>query len=217
MPIRIVLADDHAMIRQGLKLILVTEGFEVVGEASNGLEAVNLCERLRQGVAILDISMPLLNGLDAAREILKLHPQTKIILLTAHTQERYAVEGLRYGVSGYLLKENAADELVQAVQAVGRGAIYVASGVSRSVVQAFSAASADSSQQLTSRERQVLQLMAEGKNMKEIGQLMGFSSRTADSHRAKIMKKLGLHDMATLIRYAISIGLISEKTYIVGR
>jgi DNA-binding NarL/FixJ family response regulator len=212
MPIRIVLADDHAMIRQGLKLILVTEGFEVAGEASNGVEAVNLCESLRPEVAILDISMPLLNGLDAAREILKLHPQTKIILLTAHTQERYAVEGLRYGISGYLLKENAADELVQAVQAVGRGAIYVASGVSRSVVQAFSAASNDSGQQLTSRERQVLQLIAEGKNMKEIGELMGFSSRTADSHRTKIMKKLGVRDMATLIRYAISIGLVSEKT-----
>jgi two-component system response regulator NreC len=212
MPMRVVLADDHAMIRQGLKAILEADGFQVVGEAANGSEAVGLCQKVRPDVAVLDISMPLLNGLDAAREILKTRPQTKIILLTAHTQERYVVESLRQGVTGYLLKENAADELVQAVRAVGGGAIYVTSGVSRSVLQAFSVKAADSDELLTPRERQLLQLIAEGKSMKEIGALLGVSSRTADSHRTKIMSKLGLHDTASLVRYAIRAGLVSPET-----
>lgn len=199
------------MIRQGLKVILEAGGFQVVGEGSNGVEALDLCQKVRPDVAVLDISMPLLNGLDAAREILKVHPQSKIILLTAHTQERYAVEGLRHGVMGYLLKENAADELVEAVRAVGRGAIYVTPGVSRSVIQAFSTQAETSEELLTSRERQLLQLIAEGKNMKEIGALLGVSSRTADSHRTKIMNKLGIHDTASLVRYAISIGLVPDK------
>jgi DNA-binding NarL/FixJ family response regulator len=211
MTIRIVLADDHAMIRQGLKLVLETEGFDVAGEASNGAEAVELCQKVRPDVAVLDISMPLLNGIDAARQILKHQPGAKIILLTAHTHERYAVESLRHGVTGYLLKENAADELVQAVRAVGRGAVYVTSGVSRSLAHALSGKSDDSADLLSSRERQVLQLIAEGRNMKEIGALLGVSSRTADSHRTKIMKKLELSDTASLVRYAISIGLVPQQ------
>jgi two-component system, NarL family, response regulator NreC len=213
MPIRIVLADDHVMIRQGLKVILEAEGFQVAGEASNGSEAVDLCQKVRPDVAVLDISMPLLNGLDAARDILKTHPQLKIILLTAHTQERYVIESLRYGVTGYLLKENAADELVQAVRAVSGGAIYLTAGISRSVLTAFSGNAVDSpTDLLSSRERQVVQLIAEGKSMKEIGSLLGVSSRTADSHKTKIMNKLGLRDTAALVRYAIRAGLISPET-----
>jgi two-component system, NarL family, response regulator NreC len=211
LPIRIVLADDHGMIRQGLKVILEAEGFDVPGEAANGIEAVELCQKLRPDVAVLDISMPLLNGIDAAREILKSRPQTKIILLTAHNQEQYVIQGLRHGVTGYLLKENAADELVHAVRAVGGGALYVTAGVSRAVVQAFSARENDPRELLSPRERQVLQLIAEGKSMKDIGALLGISSRTADSHRTKIMEKLALHDTASLVRYAISIGLIPPE------
>ena len=213
MPIRIVLADDHVMIRQGLRVILEAEGFQVVGEASNGRDAIGLCQKVRPDVAVLDISMPLLNGLDAAREILEERPQIKIILLTAHTQERYVRESLRHGVTGYLLKENAADELVSAVRAVGGGAIYLTSGVSRSVLQSFSQKTDDSNDVLSPRERQVLQLIAEGKSMKEIGSLLGVSSRTADSHRTKIMSKLGLHDTAGLVRYAIRAGLASPETH----
>jgi DNA-binding NarL/FixJ family response regulator len=211
MSIRIVLADDHTMIRQGLKVILEAEGFDVPGEAGNGVEAIALCQRLRPDVAVLDISMPLLNGIDAAREILKERPQTKIILLTAHTQEHYVVQGLRQGVTGYILKENAADELVHAVRAVAGGAIYVTAGVSRAVVQAFSPKHEDSRGRLSPRERHVLQLIAEGKSMKEIGAILGVSSRTADSHRTKIMNKLALHDTASLVRYAISMGLIPPE------
>jgi DNA-binding NarL/FixJ family response regulator len=162
-------------------------------------------------VAVLDVSMPLLNGIDAAREILKTHSQTKVILLTVHTQERYVLQSLRYGITGYLLKENAADELVSAVRMVARGAIYVTPGVSRTVVQAFSEKKDVSSDLLSPRERHVLQLIAEGKNMKEIGALLGVSSRTADSHRTKIMKKLDVHDTASLVRYAINAGLVPEE------
>jgi two-component system, NarL family, response regulator NreC len=210
MPIRIVLADDHVVIRQGLKLILEAEGFQVAGEAPNGADAVDLCQKIRPDVAVLDIAMPVLNGVDAGRAILKARPQTKIILLTAHTQERYVLESLRCGITGYLLKENAADELVHAVRAVAGGAIYVTSGVSRAVTQAFSASGDKIHELLSPRERQVLQLIAEGKSMKEIGALLGVSSRTADSHRTKIMNKLGLHDTASLVRYAINIGLVPE-------
>jgi DNA-binding NarL/FixJ family response regulator len=210
MPVRIVLADDHAMIRQGLKVILESEGFQVVGEASNGTEAVAVCQTTRPDVAVLDISMPLLNGLDAAQQIMNKRPQVKIVLLTAHTQERYVLESLRHGVTGYILKENAADELVHAVRAVSGGAIYLTSKVSRSVLQAFSEKTNDPRDPLSARERQVLQLIAEGKGMKEIGSLLGVSSRTADSHRTNIMSKLGLNDTASLVRYAIRIGLVSS-------
>src|SRR4030095_16797648 len=137
MPIRVVLADDHAMIRQGLKAILEAEGFQVPGEASNGIQAVELTQKLRPDIVVLDISMPLLNGIDASRQILEARQQTRIILLTAHTQEKYALQGLRHGVTGYLLKENAADELVNAVRTVAGGAIYITAGVSRAVVQTF--------------------------------------------------------------------------------
>ena len=208
-PIRIVLADDHTIIRQGLKVILEAEGFQVAGEAANGIEAVELCRRVRPNVAVLDVSMPLLNGLDAAREIQKTHPQTKLILLTVHTHERYVLESLRCGVTGYLLKENAADELVNAVRLVAGGAIYVTSGVSRAVVGALSEKKDVASGRLSPRERHILQLIAEGKSMKEIGALLGVSSRTADSHRSKIMKRLELHDTASLVRYAINVGLVS--------
>jgi DNA-binding NarL/FixJ family response regulator len=206
--IRILLADDHAMVRRGLRMVLESGGFEVAVEASNGLEALDLCQSVRPDVAVLDISMPLLNGLDAAAEILKRHPKTKVILLTAHRQERYVAEGLRQGVTGYLLKESAPEELVNAVRTVGEGAVYLGSGVPHSVVQSFSGKADDSGSSLSSRERQVLQLIAEGKSMKEIGALLGVSSRTADLHRHKIMTKLGLHDIASLVRYAIRIGLI---------
>jgi DNA-binding NarL/FixJ family response regulator len=211
MPIRIVLADDHTMIRQGLKAILESEGFQVAGEASNGRDAIATCQRVRPDVAVLDISMPLLNGLDAAQEIIKERPEVKIVLLTAFTHERYVLESLRHGVTGYLLKENAADELVQAVRAVNQGAIYLASKVSRSVLRTLSEKVDDSGDPLSARERQVLQMIAEGKSMKEIGALLGVSSRTADSHRTNIMNKLGLYDTASLVRYAIRTGLVSSE------
>lgn len=211
MALRIVLADDHVIVREALRVVLQAKGFQVAGEASDGAEAVDLCQKLRPDVAVLDISMPLLNGLDAAHTISKTCPQTKIVLLTVHTQERYVVRALRYGVTGYLLKENAADELVGAIGAVCSGAIYVTSGVSRAVVQALAENEEDSKELLSPHERQVLQLIAEGKSMKEIGARLRVSRGTADLHRANLMNKTGLHDTASLVRYAIRIGLIPDE------
>ena len=211
MALRVVLADDHVIVREGLRVVLQAKGFQVAGEASDGAEAVDLCQKLRPDVAVLDISMPLMNGLDAAHAISKTCLQTKIVLLTVHTQERYVLQALHYGVTGYLLKENAADELVTALRAVCRGAIYVTSGVSHAVVQAFAEDEEDFRKVLSPSERQVLQLIAEGKSMKEIGALLGVSRGTADSHRANLMNKTGLHDTASLVRYAMSIGLIRGK------
>jgi DNA-binding NarL/FixJ family response regulator len=205
---RIVLADDHAIFRHGLRAVLQQEGLTIVGEASDGRGAVRLCETERPHVAILDVAMPLLNGVDAAREIRRRCPETRVVLLTMYAEEPYVLASLRAGVAGYVLKSNAASDLVQAIEAVARGDIYLSPGVSRTVVQAFLSGSSEPLDPLSSREREVLQLIAEGKNMKEIGDLLGISARTAETHRARIMEKLKIHDVAGLVRYAIRHGLI---------
>ena len=157
MPIRVVLADDHALVREGLKALLEREGFQVVGEASDGQEAVRVVPSLRPDVAILDISMSILNGVDAARELQKVSPKTKIILLTRHDEDQYVTESLRAGVKGYVLKSQAATDLVHAIQQVCHGAIYLSPIISRAVVEAYLSKTELPADPLTSRERQVLQ------------------------------------------------------------
>ena len=210
MPVKILLADDHAVLRQGLRVLLEREGFEVVGEASDGREAVKLCEKFRPDVALLDVTMPLLNGIDAAREISKANPATRLILLTMHTEDHLVLESLRAGVRGYVLKTRAADELIQAIRAVCKGEMYLTQSISRTIVQAFLAKDTLPDSPLTDRERQVLQLVAEGKTTKEIASLLGISVKTAESHRSNIMEKLNIHDTAGLVRYAIRSGLIES-------
>jgi DNA-binding NarL/FixJ family response regulator len=205
---RVVLADDHAIFRHGLRVVLQQEGMTIVGEASDGRGAVKLCEAERPDVAILDVAMPQLNGVDAAREIRRQCPETQVVLLTMYAEEPYVLASLRAGVSGYVLKSNAASDLVQAIDAVSRGDVYLSPGVSRAVVQAFLTGSPVAEDPLSPRERGVLQLIAEGKNMKEIGDLLGISARTAETHRARIMDKLKIHDVPGLVRYAIRHGLI---------
>lgn len=208
MRLQILLADDHLIVRQGLKALLEREGLDVVGEAPDGLEAVRLARDLHPDVAVLDIGMPLMNGLDAAREILQASPRTKAILLTMHSEDHYVLEALRAGVTGYVLKTKAAGDLVQAIQEVAGGAIYLSPGVSRAVVQAYRAKSDLPPDPLTPRERQVLQLIAEGKRTKEIASLLGVSVKTAESHRTRLMEKLNIHETAGLVRYALQRGLI---------
>ncbi|HKZ85781.1 MAG TPA: response regulator transcription factor [Anaerolineae bacterium] len=208
MPVRVLLADDHPIVRQGLKTLLEREGFELVGEASNGHEAVRLAQDFLPHVAVLDLAMPLLNGLDAAREILHTAPGTQTILLTVHTEDHYVLEALRAGIRGYVVKTQAATDLVQAIQAVSQGAIYLSPSVSGTVVQAYLAKNDLPPDPLTTREREVLQLIAEGKTTKEVAQLLGMSVKTAESHRARIMAKLNIHETAGLVRYAIRRGLI---------
>jgi DNA-binding NarL/FixJ family response regulator len=208
MPPRILLADDHLIVRQGLRALLERDGLEVIGEAADGHAAVRLAGDLHPDVAILDFAMPLLNGLDAAKEIRRRSPKTRTILLTVHTEDHYVLEALQAGVSGYVVKTQAAADLVQAIHEVCRNATYLSPAVSRSIVDAYLSKTASPAEVLSSRERQVLQLVAEGKTTKEIAALLGVSPKTADSHRTRIMRKLEIHDTAGLVRYAIRRGLI---------
>lgn len=208
MPIQVLLADDHQIVRQGLRGLLERDGFKVVGEAADGREAVHLAGTTHPDVAILDLTMPSLNGVDAAREILRASPRMKAILLTVHAEEPYVLEALRAGVSGYVLKTQAADDLVQAIREVTRGSIYLSPGVSRTVVDAYRSKSDLPPDPLSPREREVLQLVAEGKTTKEVAAILGISVKTAESHRMRIMSKLDIHETAGLVRYAIRRGFI---------
>ena len=208
MTIRVFLADDHELVRQGLKALLEREGFQVVGEASNGQEALRLVPDARPDVAVLDISMPILNGVDAARELQKSSRKTRSILLTRHDENQYVTEALRAGVRGYVLKNQAANDLVHAIQQVCRGEIYLSPSISSTVVEAFLSKTPLPTDPLTSRERQILQLIGEGKSSKEIAVLLGISIKTAESHRTRLMGKLDIHELASLVRYAIRRGLV---------
>jgi two-component system, NarL family, response regulator NreC len=208
--LRLLLADDHVMMRDGLRSILTEEGFDIVGEASDGREAVKLGQSLGADVAILDISMPLLNGIDAAREILKDSPRTKIIVLTMHTDERYVLASLRAGIAGFVLKSKAASNLVQAIHTVCNGEVYLSSGASKAVVEAYLANDDTPDDPLSMRQREVLQLIAEGKNIKEIAIILGISAKTAESHRTGLMRKLHVHEVAGLVRYAVREGLVQD-------
>jgi two-component system, NarL family, response regulator NreC len=206
---RVVLADDHPMVRQGVKGLLEQHGLMVVAEASDGKAAVEAVRELRPDVAVLDIMMPLLNGISAAHEIAKTYPGTKVILLTALKDERYVTQCLRDGVRGFVLKTQATEDLVQAINEVLRGGIYVSPGVSQAVVDACKAAAAQGVDRLTSRERQVVQLVAEGNSTKQIAALLQITPKTAEFHRMRVMKKLNVHGVAGLVRYAIREGLIA--------
>jgi two-component system response regulator NreC len=209
MPIRLFLVDDHALVRQGLRALLEREGFQVAGEASDGQEALRLVPTVHPDLYILDISMPLMNGLDTARELQKPPSQkTKTILLTRHDEAQYVTEALRAGVKGYVLKSQVAIDLIQAIYQVCRGGIYLSPNISRAVVEAYLSKTEISRELLTSRERQVLQLVGEGKSSKEVARLLGISAKTAESHRARLMRKLDVHETASLVRYAIRSGLI---------
>lgn len=208
MAIRILLGDDHVLVRQGLKSLLEREKFQVVAEASDGQEVVRLAESLHPDIALIDISMPTLNGIDAARELARSCPKTKVILLTQHEEEQYIYEALESKVKGYVLKNQVASDLVNALQQVSKGGVYLSPGVSRAVVEAYGSKSQKASDPLSGRERQVLQLIAEGKSTKDVASLLGISVKTAESHRSRLMQKLDIHETASLVRYAVRRGLV---------
>lgn len=208
MPIRILLADDHALVRQALKSLLEREGFQVVAEASDGQEALSHVESFQPDIAVLDISMPIFNGLDAAREISRSSPKTKTILLTQHDEGQYIREALEAGVKGYVLKNQVASDLLLAIRQVSRGQVYLSPGVSAAVMEAYQSKSENSRSSLTLRERQVLQLIAEGKSTKDIASLLGIRVKTAESHRTRLMQKLDIHETASLVRYAVRYGIV---------
>lgn len=209
MTVQVVLAEDHLLVRQGLKALLELEGdCRVVGEADDGHEAIRLARELQPDIAVLDLAMPLLNGLDAAREIKRESPRTCTLLLTVHREDAYVLEALRAGVHGYVIKTQAAADLVQAIRDVLHGRIYLSPSISRAVVEAYLNKTVPRDSQLSSRERQVLQLIAEGKTSKDIAGLLDISVRTAESHRARIMNKLNIHTTSGLVLHAVRCGLI---------
>ena len=208
MSLKILVADDHTVVRQGLKALLERSGFQVIGEASDGQEAIQLAEKFHPDVAVLDVAMPRLNGVDAARGITKASPWTKILLLTMYSQGQIVIDGLHAGVRGIVVKSRAFEELQRAITAVCSGGTYLSPEVSNFIVELYAATGEIRKPQLRDRERQVLQLVAEGKTTKEIATILGISTKTAESHRTKIMQKLEIHDTAGLVRYAIREGMI---------
>lgn len=207
MRVRIILADDHALVRQGLRALLEREGFIVLGEASNGQEALRLVQDLDPDIAVMDISMPLFNGLDAALELSRVSPKTRVVLLTHHDEQQYVTEALRCNVKGYVLKSQVAKDLVRAIVEVYRGQVYLSPGIARAVVESY-ASPEHPAHTLSVRERQVLQLIAAGKTTKDIAALIDISPKTVESHRARLMQKLDIHEIAGLVRYAIRRGMV---------
>ena len=207
--ITVLLADDHALVRQGLKILLEREpGLEIVAEAGDGREVLELVEGCQPEIAVLDISMPRLNGLEAARRIAKISPETRVILLSMYRSPEYVREAIRTRVRGYILKENAAEELVKAIREVACGGYHFASPILEEIVASAHGLSESKLDLLTPREREVLQLIAEGHTTEEISKIIHRSPETVRSHRASLMKKLGLHNVAELVRFALASGLL---------
>lgn len=207
--LRILLADDHRMVRQGFKLILQTQpDMEVVGEAGNGREAVDLAASLRPDVVVMDVTMPELNGIEATRRIRDISPYIRVVALSVHRDGVYVREVVRAGAEGYILKESADSELLTAVRAVAEGNSYLSPEVAGAVLKDYRKHATNPIDLLTSREREVLQLIAEGKTNKEIAAHFNLSVYTVDGHRTRIMDKLGLHSVSELVRFALRNGLI---------
>jgi DNA-binding NarL/FixJ family response regulator len=211
-PCRIVLADEHILFRRGMKRIInEMPGTQVIGEASDGQEAIQLVKTLRPELAILDISMPKMNGIEACREIRRLDPNLKILVLTMHKDREYLYQAMSAGAQGYLLKEDSDEELFAAIRAIRTGAIYVtkalADVVTTGISVLFPEGNRKISKSLTAREREILKLISEGKSNSEVAEVLRISVRTVETHRANIMNKLDLRNTAELVRYAIQNGL----------
>jgi two-component system response regulator NreC len=207
--IRVLLADDHAMVRKGFRLILEAQpDMEIAGEAGNGREAVELAEKLHPDVVVMDVAMPELNGIEATRRLAASSPHTRVLALSMHKDSVYVREILRAGARGYLLKDSIDTDLINAVRAVAKGDGYISPGVSDAVLSDYRRHVTDPLDLLTSREREVLQMIAESKTNKEIAVALNLSVYTIDAHRGKIMEKLNLHSTGELVRFALRNGMI---------
>ena len=213
MPVSILLADDHQVVRQGLRALLEAEpDFRVVGEAADGLEATRLVELLHPDVAVVDLIMPGLNGMEVTRQITTRVPKTRVVVLSMHANEAYVLEALRNGAAAYVLKDSSAADLVHAVREVVAGRRYLSPPLSKRAIETYAdkakSASLDPYDTLTTREREVLHLAAEGYTNAEIGDRLSISPRTAETHRANLMRKLDLRTQTDLVRYALRRGIV---------
>jgi two-component system response regulator NreC len=207
--IKILLADDHALVRQGFSMMLSAQpDMQIVGQAGNGREAVELGEKLHPDVAIIDVAMPELNGIEATRRLAEVSPRTRVLALSMHKDSVYVREILRAGARGYLLKDSSDADLLAAVRAVAKGEGYISPGVSEAVLSDYRRHVSDPLDLLTGREREVLQLIAEGKTNKEIATALALSVYTVEAHRGRVMEKLNLHSTGELVRFALRSGLI---------
>lgn len=208
-----MLADDHQVVRQGLRALLEVEpDFHLVGESGDGLLTLELIERLKPNVLVLDLMMPGLSGLEVIRRAKRIVPQTHVVVLSMHAVEAYVLEALRQGAAGYVLKDSSAADLVQAVREVARGRRYLSPPLSERAIERYAqraeGVTEDSYEMLTTREREVLHLAAEGHTSAEIAARLGISPRTGETHRANLMHKLGIHTQTDLVRYALRRGII---------
>jgi len=212
---RVLLADDHALVRAGIRALLEKiPSVEVVGEAGTGREALELVRSKLPNIVLMDIAMTELGGLEALPRITKDFPSVKVIILSAHASEEYVIRALREGASGYMLKDSATSELELAINSVIHGKIYLSPSISRTVIDDYLqrlGGAVSSLEQLTSRQREILQLIAEGKNVKEIAADLDISIKTVESHRLQLMDRLNIHDVPGLVRYAIRNGLVSAE------
>ena len=209
----VVLADDHHLVRQGLRVLLEAEGdFGVIGEEADGLKVVGLVERLRPNVLVLDVQMPGLNGLEITRQIVQRGLRTRVVILSMHANETYVLEALRQGAAGYVLKDATPAEVVEAVREVGAGRRYLSRALSEHAIEAYTqkaqAGASDPYESLTTREREVLQVIAESSSVSEVAARLGISPRTVETHRENLMRKLGLQSQTDLIRYALRRGIL---------
>jgi len=213
--IKVLLAEDHTIVRKGLRSLLDGEAdIQVVGEAEDGQQAVEKAQLLLPDVVLMDITMPVLNGLEATRQIKSLHPRIKVVVLTVHSTQEYVFQILQAGGSGYVLKQAAVSELIQAIRAVYQGDSYLSPSISRQVVDEYGRLAAtmeDKFDKLTAREREVLQMVAEGRTNRQIAGLMHVTIKTVEAHRASLMNKLDLHSIAELTKYALRKGIANSE------
>lgn len=214
-PIRLLLADDHTLVRAGIRgLLSALPDVEVAGETGDGHEALRLAETLQPDIVLLDIGMPGLNGLEVVARLAKQAPAIRVVILSMHATEEYVLQALRRGAAGYLLKGSAVAELEVAIRAVARGDTYLSPAVSKRVVDEYvnrTGNAADPLEALTPRQREILQLVAEGHTNKDMAQRLGLSHRTVEVHRNQLMKRLGVHDLAGLVRFAVRVGLVERE------
>jgi DNA-binding NarL/FixJ family response regulator len=222
-PIRVMLVDDHTLVRTGLSaLVKGIKGVEVVAEANDGREAIQLCEAVQPDIILMDIAMSGMNGLEATTRIVKDFPQVRVIMLSMHTSEEYVLQALRSGAVGYLLKDAGISELELAIQAVARGETYLSPPVSKHVITDYirrvgleldrdQLVDRPAIERLTFRQREILQLIAEGNSTQEIANLLSISVKTVETHRMQLMERLDIHDIVGLVRFAIRVGLVTVE------